>query len=37
VWDRPTAVFMAVNSDWVAEFTSASMADYALDAVEVFG
>ena len=35
-WDRPTAVFMAVNTDWVAEFTAASMADYVLDAVEVF-
>lgn len=37
VWDRPTAVFIAVNPDWRAEFTQVGLADYTLDGVEVFG
>jgi hypothetical protein len=36
VWDKPSAVFMAATSEWIAEFGPTAVADYVLDGVEVF-
>ena len=37
VWDRPTALFIPASPEWVADITRVSLADFALDGVEVFG
>jgi hypothetical protein len=36
VWDRPTALFLPTASEWSAQFAPGNLADFAIDAVEVF-
>lgn len=36
VWDRPTALFMAVEPEWRGERMRGRLSAYALDAIEVF-